>query len=157
MADDAVPLLVGARQEAGHVLEDDQRDPERVAEAHEPRALDGGVDVEHARQHGRLVRHDPDALAAEAGEADHDVGGEVRVDLEERAPVHHAPDDLVDVVRLVRVGRHERVQLRVGAVGGVTRRDRRWGVLAVGGQVGHQLADAHQEGALVGERAVADA
>jgi hypothetical protein len=46
--DDAAVLLVGAGQEAGHVLEGDQRDVEGVAEAHEARALDRGVDVEHA-------------------------------------------------------------------------------------------------------------
>ena len=48
--DDPVPLLVGAGQEAGHVLEGDERDVEAVAEADEARALDRGVDVEARRR-----------------------------------------------------------------------------------------------------------
>jgi hypothetical protein len=64
---------VGARQEARHVLEGDERDVERVAEAHEARALHRGVDVERPGQVRRLVRHDADGPAAEPREADHDV------------------------------------------------------------------------------------
>ncbi len=64
VSDDAVPLLVRARQEARHVLEDHERDAERVAEADEARAFDRGVDVEHAGEHGGLIRHDADALPA---------------------------------------------------------------------------------------------
>ena len=60
MLDDAAELLGGAGQEAGHVLERDERDVEAVAEAHEARALDRGVDVEAAGQVRGLVGDDAD-------------------------------------------------------------------------------------------------
>jgi len=44
--DNAAELLLGARQEARHVDEGDDRDVEGVAEAHEARALAGAVDVD---------------------------------------------------------------------------------------------------------------
>ena len=50
MADDAALLLRRAGQEARHVDERDERDVERVADAHEARRLHRSVDVEHARQ-----------------------------------------------------------------------------------------------------------
>ena len=49
---------------------------------------------------GRLIRHDPDAVAAQVREADDDVAGEVAVHLDELAVIDHAPDHLVHVVRL---------------------------------------------------------
>ena len=93
MADDPAPLLRGPGQEAGHVDEGDERDVERVAGAHEPRRLDGGVDVEHARERARLVADDADRVAAEAREAAHDVLGPVRLHLEELPVVDDALDD----------------------------------------------------------------
>jgi hypothetical protein len=45
------------------------RDVEGVAEAHEPRRLLGGIDVEAAGQHHRLVGDDADSRAVEADEA----------------------------------------------------------------------------------------
>src|SRR5712692_9142549 len=46
---------------------------ERVAEAHKPRSLHRGVDVEHARQHGWLVGHDAHRSAVQARKAHHNV------------------------------------------------------------------------------------
>ena len=83
--DDAAELLHGAGQEAGHVLERHQRNVERVAEPHEPRALDRRVDVERAGEVRRLIRDDADRAAAEPREADQDVLREVGVHLEEIA------------------------------------------------------------------------
>ena len=89
-----------AGEEAGHVLEGDERNVEGVAEADEPGALDRRVDVEHAGQHRRLVGHDPDRLPAEAGESDEQVAGVLALHLEEVAVVHHAADHVVHVVGL---------------------------------------------------------
>ena len=85
--DDAAVLLVGARQEARHVDEGDERDVEAVAEAHEARGLDRRVDVEAAGEVRRLVRDDADGAAVDAREADDDVLRVVLVDLEEVAVV----------------------------------------------------------------------
>src|SRR6185312_6128655 len=56
--DDAAIFLRRARQETGNIDEGDDGDIEAVAEAHEARALDRGVDVEASRQHHRLVGDD---------------------------------------------------------------------------------------------------
>src|SRR5918994_4058311 len=56
--DDASPLLVRAWHEPRHVHERDERYVERVAEAHEPRALHARVYVQRPRQHGRLIPYD---------------------------------------------------------------------------------------------------
>ena len=89
VADDAAVLLARAGQEAGHVLERDERNVERVAEAHEARALHGRVDVQAAGRHLRLVRHDAHRAPAETREANDDVLRVLRHDFEEVAVVHH--------------------------------------------------------------------
>ena len=48
----------------------------------------------HAGQHGRLLRDDADAAAAEPREADQDVLAKCRLHLEEVAVVDHRADDL---------------------------------------------------------------
>jgi hypothetical protein len=102
-ADDAVPLLVGAGQEARHVDEGQDRHVEGVAGAHEPRGLLGGVDVERAGELHRVVGHDAHRAALDPAEADDDVRGEQRLDLEELAVVERLDlDDLVHVVGHVR-------------------------------------------------------
>ena len=75
-------------------------------------AFDGRVDVEHARERGRLVADDPDRVAAEAGEAADDVLREARLHLEELAVVDDLRDHLLHVVRLRRLVGDERVELR---------------------------------------------
>ena len=87
MLDEAAIFLRGARQEARHVDEGDDRDVEGVAEAHEARGLARGVGVEHAGQHQRLVGDDADRAALDAAEAGDDVLGVRLLDLEEIALV----------------------------------------------------------------------
>ena len=69
MADDAAVLLGHPGEEAGDVLEGEERDVERVAEAHEARALDRGVDVEDPGEDGRLVGDDAHRVSADVREA----------------------------------------------------------------------------------------
>ena len=90
MADDPGVLDLRADHEAGHVLEEDERDVEGVAEVDEARRLVGGVVVEDPGQLLGLVGDDPDRLAAEAGEAGDQRLGELRLDVEPLAVV----DDL---------------------------------------------------------------
>jgi uncharacterized protein RhaS with RHS repeats len=85
--DDAAILLADTRQEARHVDQRQDRDVEGVAEAHEARRLLGGIDVEAAGQHHRLVGDDADGRAVEADEAAENVLGVVGLDLEEIALV----------------------------------------------------------------------
>ena len=127
--DDAAVLLRGAGHEAGHVDERDDRDAERVAEADEARRLDRALDVEAAREHQRLVGDDADRRALHPAEADHDVLRAVGLQLEEIAVVDGLDDQLLHVVRLVRVVRHQRVERHLEPVGRIVgppqrRRDR---------------------------------
>ena len=155
--DDAVPLLVGAGQEAGDVDEGEHRDVERVAGAHEPGRLLRGVDVQGAGELHRLVGHDADRAALDPAEADEDVRREQRLHLEELAVVEDVLDDGVHVVGLVRRVRDEGVQLEV-LVGDLERRRPR---RTTGGssrlllrQVGQQRLDVVDRVVLVGGQVV---
>ena len=119
MAYDAAVLLSYAGEEAGHVLEDDERDVEAVAEAHEARALHRRVNVEHAREVRGLVRDDADAAATETCEADDDVRRVVLLHFKEVALVNYGVDGVAYVVWLVRGFRDERVERLFRAVFGV--------------------------------------
>jgi hypothetical protein len=122
VTDDPAPLLGRAREEARDVDERHERDVEGVAGPHEPGRLDRGVDVEHACERGRLVPDDPDRVAAEAREAADDVLRVERLQLEERTVVDDGLDHALDVVRLVRGVRDQRVELGRLTVGRVRRR-----------------------------------
>ena len=81
------------------------------------------VDVEHAGERPRLVADDADDMATEPREAADDVLGVPLVHLEHVAVVDDELDCVLDVVRLGRVVRDERVELhglaiaRVGRLG----------------------------------------
>ena len=102
----------------GHVLEGDQRDVERIAEADEARAFDRGVDVERAGQVRRLVGDDADGSPAEPRKADDDVLGEVLVHLEKVPIVCDRVDQVEHVVGLIRRRRDQRVERLVLAIDG---------------------------------------
>ena len=116
MTDDAAVFLHRARQKARNVLDSDERNVERVAEAHEPCALHGCVDVERPRQIRRLIGDDAHRAPAETSEADEDVARVVRVHLEEGPIVDDRVNDVEHVVRLIGRRGHNRVQCRIGAV-----------------------------------------
>ena len=159
--DDPAELLLRAGEEAGDVLEGDERDVEGVAEADEARPLRRGVDVEDAGEEVGLVRDDADRAPAEPREADDEVLREVGVDLEELAVVDDAPDQLLHVVGLVRARGDEGVEGDVLAVARVRALPARR-VLpvvgreeaeegpdlqdAVGVRVGHDVGDAGDGG-----------
>ena len=116
MLDDAAKFLRGSGHEAGHVDEREDGNVERITKAHEAGRLDRALDVQAAGQHQRLVGHDAHRLAVHAGKADQDVLGVLGLDLEEVAVVHRFEDQLLHVVRLVRVVGHQRVQAQFQAV-----------------------------------------
>src|SRR6185312_9794071 len=98
------------------------------------------VDVEHASQHGGLLRDDTNRAAVHTGEADDDVARPLRVDLEETAAIHHRLDYQLHVIWLIRIIGDDLVQQFFGArdtIGG--RLDGRV-IHVVGGQVAHQQA-----------------
>ena len=79
---DALPLLRDAGQVAGHVDQNDERDAEGVAHAHEARRLLGGRRVEAAAEPQRVVGDDADGTATEPAERRGDVGRPALVQLD---------------------------------------------------------------------------
>jgi hypothetical protein len=148
--DDPAPLLRGPGEEAGDVLEGEQRDIEGVTEADEAGALEAGVHVEAAGQDLGLVGHDPHGLPVVAGEPHHDVLGVALLDLEEDPVVGGAANHLAHVVRLVRVVGDELPELLVPAVPGVGGLHDRRVFDVVGGQEPEQRADPGEAVLLVG-------
>ena len=116
MFDDAAMLLRHARQEAGHVLEREKGEVERVAEPDEPRALERRVDIQHAGEHGGLVGDHPDRAPSQTREPDEQVAGELPVHFEELAVVHDMPDHLAHIVRLRGAVGHDLEQIFVPPV-----------------------------------------
>src|ERR1019366_8126779 len=87
MADNAAEFLFGARKEAGNVLERQNRNVERVAEAHETGALHRRIDIQAAGQVRGLIGYDAHRTPVQPREAHHDVAGEVLMDFEEFAVI----------------------------------------------------------------------
>ena len=119
MLDDAAVLLAGSGHEARHIDKGDDRDVEGIAKAHKARRLDRALDVQATGQHQRLVGNDADRLAFHAGKADDDVLGVLGLDLEEITVIHRLGDELLHVIRLVGVFRHQCVQTHVHSLGRV--------------------------------------
>ena len=150
-------LLLDSGQEARHVDPGHDREVETVAEAHEARRLDAGVDVEHAGQIRRLVGDDADRATADAREADHHVLGVVLVNLEQVAVVDHRADHVLHVVGLAALGRHHRVELGDLAIDRVVGGPERGILGVVRGQKPQQLPRLCEARAIVGRHEVADA
>ncbi len=148
MLDDATMLLGDAGQEAGHILEGDERDVERVAEPHEAGTFERAVDMKHAGQDCRLVRYDSHRVSAQVREPDHDVLGVIRMNLVEAALIDHARDHLVHVVRLVRAVGHDGEQLLLHAIGRIIAGAARRSLHVVLGDVVEQVADLLEAGRL---------
>ncbi len=154
VADDAAVFLHRAGQEAWHVFEGDERNVERIAEAHEPRALHRRVDVERAGEHRRLVRDDANRPAVQAREAHQDVLRVMLMHFEEVALVHYRMDHVQHVVRLVGRRRDEPVEHLVLPVGRVVRGAPRRIVEVVRRHEGEQLASQPEAFAIVVHREV---
>ena len=142
--DDAAVFLRSAGHEAGHVHKGDDRDVERITKAHKARGLDARLDVQATGQHQRLIGHDAHHLAFHAGKTDDDVLGVLGLQLEEVPVVHRLEDQLLHVVRFVRVVGHQRVQAQVHAVGRVVAGAHRGFFAVVERQVVVQAAQHHQ-------------
>src|ERR687897_3293340 len=110
MLDDAAEFLRRAGQEPRHVFERDERDVERVAEPHEPRAFDRRVNVEHTGEMRRLIRDDTYRSSAEPRETDDEVAREMLVHFEKGAVIGDRVDQIEHVVWLIRRRRNETIQ-----------------------------------------------
>ena len=112
-------LLVGAGQEPRDILESEYWYIEAIAGAYKAGAFLRGSDTQHPGQNSRLVGNDADRAAAEMREPDHDTLGELLVHLKERPLVDDHVDDILDVVGMVGVLRHDAVESLVFAIKGI--------------------------------------
>ncbi len=110
-------FLGHARQESRDVDERDQRNVEGIAGTHEPRGLDGRVDVERPGKHGGLLGDDADRPTAKSREADDDVRGPTGLDLEQLAAVDDPADHVVHVIRRGRILGNDRVERGIASIG----------------------------------------
>jgi hypothetical protein len=107
VADDPLPLDLGADHEAGDVGQEDEGHVERVAPPDEAGCLVGGVPEEDASLVLRVVGHDADRAPLEQPEADDELRCEERLHLEERLGVDETVDHGVHVVRPRLLRRHD--------------------------------------------------
>src|SRR5262249_49077546 len=90
--DDAAELLLRSGQKTGNIFKRDEWNIEGVAEAHEPCAFYGCIDIQHARQKGRLIGYDTHRAAIQTGQTNDDIFREMLVNLEEVAVVNNGVD-----------------------------------------------------------------
>ena len=100
-------FLCASRQEARYVFESNDRNIEAVAETDKARSLVRSIDVEHTGQVSRLVGYDTYRTSAQASKSYHDVLGKVRHHFKEVVVVDYRFNDVLDVVRHVRVIRND--------------------------------------------------
>src|SRR5207253_5485511 len=110
MLDDPAKFLLRSGKKAGNVFKGQQRNVERIAEAHEARAFHRSVDIENPGEVGGLIADDTDGAAVEPGKTNDKIFRIVFVDLEEIAFVHDGMNHFLDVVRFLWVRRSKRVE-----------------------------------------------
>jgi len=121
VADDPVVLLIGSRHEPGHVLEGEDGDVERVAEADESGALLARLDVERARVHAGLLATIPTEWPSSRANPTTMFFAKFSCTSKKEPVVDDAADHVLHVVRLSRGVGNDVAQLVVGALGIIPR------------------------------------
>ena len=107
VADNARVFLLGARHVARNVGEGEERNVERVAETHKAASLVGTVHVQGTGEHLRLVSHDTDRFAVQAGKADHHILAPVALHFKEAVGIGKGGNNGLHVVSLLVVIRND--------------------------------------------------
>ena len=141
VTDDAVVFLVYARQEARHINQIHQREVEGIAEADETCCLIGSVHIQAASHDIGLVGDDTYAAAVETGKASDDIGSKVLMHFVELAVIDNTADNILHIVRSIRIVRHYAVQgliLTIRVIAGINNRS----ILhVVAGQEGQEVTN----------------
>ncbi len=116
MSDDSTVLLLRAGQKAGHVFKRHQWNVEAIAEADETRSFYRGINVERAREHCRLIGHDPNRLAVQTRESDDDVFRVVFVDFKKVSVIDDRMNHVFHVIGHVRLIGDQRIEFLVNAI-----------------------------------------
>ena len=115
VVNDTCVLLSGSAEETRNINEGQNLDIECVAETYETCGFAACVAIKHTCQPARLVSDDTGRTAVETRETADHILGEVFVNLHEISVIHDGVDDLVHVVRFVRICRNDVVQVVVHA------------------------------------------
>ena len=107
VAEDALAFGRGAGQHPGLSARKTHGQPEGPGHVEEVRRLVGGVTVDGAGQHARVVGHHGHTASAEVGEDGHDRTSEAGLDLEQLAVVDHLGQHRADGIGLAGVGRDQ--------------------------------------------------
>ena len=100
-------LVLLPDDEAGDVLEEQQRDAPQIAQLDEVRSLERRLGEQDA-----VVGDDADEEPVQAGEAGHERGAVALLELVEPRAVDQPGDDLANIVGLPDVGADDAVELR---------------------------------------------
>ena len=106
MANDAVVLLLYARQESWHILYRYERNVEAVAETNKASSLVRRINIKRTGEVVWLVSHEAHRASCHTTEAYHDVLSPLRLYLKEILLVAYRLYDIVYVIRHVRIYRH---------------------------------------------------
>src|SRR5215468_11403748 len=98
VANDALAFHIIANKKSGNVLQTQEWDVERVAEANEAGALVRRIDIETACKMLGIIGYYPHCATVQTGEADNEVRSELLFQLEKVTVIHNAVNDFADVV-----------------------------------------------------------
>mmetsp|Transcript_36681 Transcript_36681/g.98317 ORF Transcript_36681/g.98317 Transcript_36681/m.98317 type:complete len:315 (-) Transcript_36681:866-1810(-) len=157
VADDAIVLLISARQKARDVDEGKDGDVERVGEAHETGRLHGRIDIEAASEVERVIGDDRHRAPLHPRKASDDIFGGVGHYLEERVAVHHLVDDRAHIISYVGVVGHQMAKRRLHTIPHVLSLHHRPVGLPAQRKVVEELTGRTKRFDVILERAVGDA
>ncbi|MCO5804727.1 hypothetical protein CS033_04948 [Phocaeicola vulgatus] len=149
MADDAVVFLYRSGQEAGNILESDQRNIKAVTETDKTGSLVAGVNVKDAGQPGGLIGNNTYGTTSQATKPHHHIFSKVRHHLEEILVIQHRFDDILYIIRHVRIFGNDSLQRLHLTMDVIVAGNQRRILHIVGRQETQQFADTHQRFLLI--------
>src|SRR5690348_4778976 len=108
--DDAAELLLRSWQKSWNIFKSYERDIEGVAETHEARAFERGIDIEYAGEKSRLIGDNANRAAVESRESHDDIFREVLVHFEKVSFIDDGVNSVFDVIGFLRFIGYKGVQ-----------------------------------------------
>src|SRR5690554_6727027 len=106
-------LLIHPGQITGHVFQGNDRNIKSVTVANEASGLVRAVAVEHTGQHQRLVGYKTSGLSIHTAKTNDNVGCKKLLNFKEIGIVHNGFNDVANIVRLLRIGGNNVLDLSV--------------------------------------------
>src|ERR1700723_2118014 len=93
-------FLLNPRHKTRHILKGNQRNIERIAKPHEPRALYACIDIQHPGKKRRLVCHNPHRPPRHASKSNDNIPRKAFMHLKEIPIVDDVPNHIHHVIGL---------------------------------------------------------